>query len=694
MTDGHIASLGKLIHGSGRQLALLLVALLVAACGGSGDGSGGGSPPPPPPPAPPVANAGPDQTVQELTVVNLSGSATDVNGDAITYQWQQTAGPAVTLDTPGAATASFTAPDVSVANPQVLTFELTASDPGGLSNTDAINVTVQETPVPVIISGTLQYEFPPPNASCSGLNFLNVEMRPIRQATVQLLDATNNTVIDTDVSDDLGSYSVTVDASRDVILRVRAETRRAGSPSWNVQVRNNVDTSGSPPPLGQRPLYVMDSASFDSGTTNQTRNLTATTGWGGLSYTGPRVAAPFAILDTIYSAMLFVATEDPGATFEPLDAFWSPDNKAASPTDIDAGDLPTSYYNGQDQLFLLGMDGVDTEEFDDHVIVHEWGHYFEDNFSRSDNIGGRHSVTSGNADILDKRVAFGEGWATALSGMALGDPVYCDTSWFGATQSGFALNIESRNPGSKGWYNEVSVLQILYDLWDSGADGVDNDSVGFGPIYAVMTGPQVSTAAFTSIFSFATYLKQQVPAKSAFIDALLTDQNIVAGGIDIFGSTELNDGPGTPPDVFPLYTDLSLGVTETICVNSQFDSGRDGNKLSESRYLRLALQNNRQVSFTMNTLSPPSTPSANYNCQTAAQDDPEIHEHSDPDFLVYRNGLLYVVGLGCQPNSEVAASGGLLAAGTYVIDVNDYRHADDDTPPGYPEQVCFEFTAN
>ena len=68
---------------------------------------------------------------------------------------------------------------------------------------------------------------------------------------------------------------------------------------------------------------------------NQTRNLTATTGWGGISYTGPRVAAPFAILDTIYEAVNFVAATDPNADFPPLDAFWSPDNKAASPTDVD-----------------------------------------------------------------------------------------------------------------------------------------------------------------------------------------------------------------------------------------------------------------------------------------------------------------------------------------------------------------------
>jgi hypothetical protein len=32
-----------------------------------------------------------------------------------------------------------------------------------------------------------------------------------------------------------------------------------------------------------------------------------------------------------------------------------------------------------------------TDEYDDHVIIHEWGYCFEDKFSRSDSIGGNHS---------------------------------------------------------------------------------------------------------------------------------------------------------------------------------------------------------------------------------------------------------------------------------------------------------------
>jgi hypothetical protein len=695
--------LGKLTRKIGTQLVMLTAALLIAACSSSDSEDSGGSPPPPGPPPPPpppppaaapVANAGPDRTVQEQTVVNLAGSATDVNGDPITYLWVQTAGVMVTLNNANTAGASFDAPDVQLGNPQTLSFELTASDPGGLSTTDTVNITVQETAVPVTISGVLQYEFPPPNAQCRGLNFSSVEVRPIRQATVQLLDGDGRTLLDSTVSDDLGRYSLTADPSTDVMVRVRAEMLRSGALTWDVQVRNNVDTGGSPPPLDQRPIYAMDSVPFNSGTSDLTRDLLAETGWGGSSYTSDRVAAPFSILDAIYKAMLFIASEDPSATFPALDAFWSPDNRSvAGESDIDAGELPTSFYNGQSQLFLLGRDGDDTEEFDDHVITHEWSHYFEDNFSRSDSIGGAHFI---GRDLLDMRVAFGEGFADAMSAMTLNDPIYCDTSWFGGSQSGFSVNMESSNTNNEGWYDEVSVFEIIYDLWDTNNDGADNDSIGFGPIYSVMTGPQSSTPAFTSIFTFATYLKQQGTGKNAFIDALLTEHDIVASGIDLYGASEANDGPGTPSDVLPIYTDITLGSTTNICVNSQFDdSNRDGNKLSEHRYLRLNLSNPRVVTFTMTTASAdgnsPSQPTPGFDCM-ADPDDPENSEHSDPDFLVWQNGDFRGFGFSCEPNSEVSSM--TLNSGFSVIDINEYRHEDIESPANYPERVCFDFMAN
>jgi hypothetical protein len=101
---------------------------------------------------PPIANAGLDQSVNEGTAVSLPGGGTDPDGTIASYAWIQTAGPAVTLTNANTATASFTAPAVTVNT--LLTFQLTVTDNlGNATDTDTVNVslpgggTVNDVPV-------------------------------------------------------------------------------------------------------------------------------------------------------------------------------------------------------------------------------------------------------------------------------------------------------------------------------------------------------------------------------------------------------------------------------------------------------------------------------------------------------------------------------------------------------------------
>ena len=107
-------------------------------------------PPPPPPPAPPVANAGPAQTVSSGAAVNLDGSASaDATGIALTYSWTQTAGALVTLSSASASNPFFTAPIVPFNQPAaILTFSLVVSDANGTSAPSRVNITVNPQPPP------------------------------------------------------------------------------------------------------------------------------------------------------------------------------------------------------------------------------------------------------------------------------------------------------------------------------------------------------------------------------------------------------------------------------------------------------------------------------------------------------------------------------------------------------------------
>ena len=89
----------------------------------------------------PNAVAGSNRTVNPGASVTLDGNqSNDPDGDALTYAWVQTMGPAVTLSDPSAAVTSFTAPDVSSST--MLRFQLTVTDPLGLSDSATVTITV------------------------------------------------------------------------------------------------------------------------------------------------------------------------------------------------------------------------------------------------------------------------------------------------------------------------------------------------------------------------------------------------------------------------------------------------------------------------------------------------------------------------------------------------------------------------
>lgn len=546
---------------------------------------------------------------------------------------------------------------------------------------------------PLTVSGSLSFEFPMPLANCAGLGLASPERRPIRGATVELINASTNTRMDATTSDAAGRYTLTAAGVPEAFVRVRSELKRTGSPGWDVDVRSN--TRNTSTPLAQRPLYFLDSAPFAAESGNVTQDLLATTGWDGQRFAAARAAAPFAVLDVVYTMMQRIIAEgDAGATFPPLDVFWSADNRTSVGSgnlfaDIDAGNLGTTFYIGGSigSLFLLGEDQVDIDEFDAHIIAHEWGHYFEDRFSRTDSIGGQHAF----GDRLDMRLAFGEGFGNAIAGIGLGDSQYCDTLWVGGNLRGFGFDLESFSAGLPGWFNEFTIAGLLYDLWDTDNDGADTMSIGFVPMFEVLTGPQRTGPALTSAFSFFAALKSQPGAETAYIDGLLDAALITADGIDPFAGSETNDA-GARPDVLPVYTDIGLNGTQQVCVNDQFDGGSFGNKLSQFRYLRLELATAGPVTITVDTVNPPSVPSPGFDCTVSATD-PENFTHSDPDFQLFRNGELVSSAIGCGPNGETATTGALVP-GTYVLDINERRHADPatNTPGGFPGQICFDIT--
>ncbi|WP_159064790.1 PKD domain-containing protein [Thaumasiovibrio subtropicus] len=122
------------------RLSLVGFALLLAGCGSSsGDGNT-----PPAPNMPPSVQAGEDIAAHMGNIVTLTSKAKDPEKKPLTYLWQQTQGPKVTLLSPTTEETQFVFPTYrkDLKHGDTLSFEITVTDDGGKTATDTINVSL------------------------------------------------------------------------------------------------------------------------------------------------------------------------------------------------------------------------------------------------------------------------------------------------------------------------------------------------------------------------------------------------------------------------------------------------------------------------------------------------------------------------------------------------------------------------
>lgn len=404
-----------------------------------------------------------------------------------------------------------------------------------------------------------------PNASSGRLDYGAITAKPIRGVLVEAVTDNGSRVLASGITSDTGAYALSVPVNTTVQIRVRAQLQRSGAPSWDVTVRDNTSVG--------TPLYAINSSDFSSGgSATLQRSIHAPSGWGGSSYTAERAAGPFALLDTIYTNIAKVLSVDPTASFPALRVFWSVNNVSSSGNPA-VGQIGTTYFSvtsaGERAIYVLGNAGADTDEYDASVISHEWGHYYQSSFSRDDSPGGSH----GGVDLLDRRLAFSEGWGNAWSGIALGRSTYADSLSDRPEESG-VLNLSVGPATNPGWFREFSIQSILWNL---------ERAAGFAAIHSTMTGPFRTGLAVTSIHPFAAAVANAAPSQAGMLAALLAGQSIGTSTTDPLGVSETNDGG--IPEARPLYLQYQ-GASTLVCVTNQAGSG---NKLGHFAYLRFAL---------------------------------------------------------------------------------------------------------
>ena len=483
----------------------------------------------------------------------------------------------------------------------------------------------------VSVSGKLTYDRVP-HTQDSTLDYANTAALPIRGVIVEAVDAAEQ-VIASAMSDEDGDYRLSLDADTDIRLRVKAQLLSTADASWDVKITDNTDNDA---------LYALQGSLASTGNrAAQTRDLHAAHGWTGQSYGETRSAAPFAILDNIYTAIQSFAAVDPNIDFPELEVHWSTRNRSAFGNLSDGSIGSSAYHRDGDSgaIFILGQENVDTDEYDQHIIIHEWGHYFEHQMSRADTIGGPHSLS----DRLDPRVAFSEGWGNALSAIITGDPIYRDSS--GPEQgTGFTYDVEAEEIDQPGWFTEASIGAIVYEVFNRNSNGVNDIASGLAPLYTVMRNETYRTSpVFTTIFAFADGLRDEGSLSSGDVDALLEAHSI--SGVGANGSGEINNG--AIQSALPVYKEVGLnGDAVQFC---SLDDAGIFNKLGNRDFTFLTLPQDMDVTISVTKVSG--------------------REDRDPDFNIWQAGELLHSVSTVSVNED--SFQGHLTAGDYIIEAFD-----------------------
>ncbi len=181
----------------------------------------------------PVANAGPNAVVNELSVGTLNGTASsDPDGDVLTYSWVQISGPAVTLSGASTATPTFLAPSVNSCGATVK-FRLTVNDGYGGSDTDDVCIQIKNVGQPPIVTDARPSEgvLWPPNHQ---LECISIEGVTNSQSGGGSVSITITSVTQDEPTNGLGDGDTAVDAIIKPNGKVLLRAERSGNGNGRV----------------------------------------------------------------------------------------------------------------------------------------------------------------------------------------------------------------------------------------------------------------------------------------------------------------------------------------------------------------------------------------------------------------------------------------------------------------------------
>ncbi len=310
---------------------------------------------------------------------------------------------------------------------------------------------------PVTVTGTVQYE----DRTYDTGGFTGKTLKPVRSAVVEIVRNADEEVLASGATQQDGSYSLTFTHTGTAGVYVSVLAKESDD---TVVVE---DTSGV--------LYAIKSLVIDdsaAGSFNMNLNATVTAGGG-----------VFNILDVFLEAADFIFNLT-GESPPLVTAIW------------EAGSCNGTFFSPSfNTIDILGGCEGDTDEYDDTVLLHEYGHFIAAHYSNDDSPGGAHFLNENTQDI---RLSWSEGWGHFFAGAVREDPLYVDTIGDQATivfeieeLSSPMMELSTLSTLALYTTNELSVSAVLWDIFDTTpgeilAGGTDVVSAGMIPIWDVI----------------------------------------------------------------------------------------------------------------------------------------------------------------------------------------------------------------
>ncbi|MBI4564672.1 MAG: pre-peptidase C-terminal domain-containing protein [Planctomycetes bacterium] len=392
------------------------------------------------------------------------------------------------------------------------------------------------------VSGTALYEKKVIDPGTATLT-TDLTNAPIPYASIQVINTQSGLIVSSGTTDAGGTFDIAVPgAETGSTLRVRVRTQSAVSYA-STRV---VNLMSSP--------YNVFSATFTGPQSGLSLVASA-------SDAGGRIGGAFNIYAQAMRAITFIRSFDPAAEFPPVDLSWVVGQTPNPPCTCF-----THVHPGGQISYLIGVNDPpgDPDDYDDSVIIHEFGHYVAAAFSHDSSPGGLHLIcTASPPQNLDYRLSFSEGWANAFAQMVLGDRTYVDTMDGG----GFTFDMESPCLNVTGPGSEDAIGGAFWDLFDGPASSVassdaDTLDVGFGPLWETMKGLRPTMHVYVG--NFLTELKNRSSVTDGDWNAHFTSFGL-GTPIAAFPGTTLTFGNSTSGTV-----DATLGQETLFAANAYY----------------------------------------------------------------------------------------------------------------------------